>query len=346
MVLQQPTGVPVKGKDIELQEEPKPVQGAGEFLVRMTCMSLDPYMRGTMNEISYGSTLPYPRLMTCGAIGQVVETMHPDFPLGSLVAGQFGWQDYAVSNGKGVRLLPASGGVKSSWYQGVLGMPGATAYYGLLHIGEAKENDVVLVSACAGAVGQLVGQIAKIKGCTAIGMTSTGKVDIAKKFGFDAVIDYTGKSVPDLIKEIKEAAPNGVNVYFDNTGGPCTEAALASLAKYGRVSVCGQIAYYNLEDPTSASAFPGTMTALRKEAKIEGFIVTSLPKAAPGDWTEAQTEMANWLKRGRLKVQEDVSTGLENAFDEFLSFFQGVGDKNNVGKKIVNIAEPPLPIPA
>lgn len=343
-VLRQPIGAPNRDRDMELKELSLPKQlEDGTFLVRNCWMSLDPYMRGTMNPTAYGRKLPYPRKMTGGSVGQVVESKHPSFPVGVLVAGQFGWCDFAVSNGNGSRIVPNDW--KPSWALGVLGMPGATAYYGLLDIIGPKKGETIVVSSCTGAVGMLVGQIAKIFGAKTIGFTSTPKLDFAKRFGYDHVIDYKGKDVKTLIGELQKVAPDGVNGYFDNTGGPCTEATLQCLTTYGRVSVCGQIAYYNLEDPMSAKTYPMTYLALRKQLKIEGFICTSLPKKDPGNWKAGHLKMAEWLKNGDIKISEDITEGLENAFDAFLSLFHGVGDlnqKSNFGKKLVHISDAPL----
>lgn len=342
MVLRQPSGAPELGRDIEMRTSPRPNPAAGQFLVCITHMSLDPYIRGTMNEISYGQKQKYPRVMTCGCVGQVIESRNDNFPVGSLVNGQWGWQDFAVSDGKGVRIVPPSW--KPTWALGVLGMPGATAYLGLKDICEPKRGDVVVVSSCTGAVGMLVGQIAKILGCTTVGLTSKGKGDLARDFGYDHVIEYTGKTVPQLIKDIRRAAPRGVNCYFDNSGGDCTEATLMCLGLHARVAVCGQIAMYNLKDPLSAKQYPATMIALGTQSRIEGFIVSSLPKRSPGNWSACFDEMAGWIKDGRLKVVEDTTYGLENAYNGFRTLFHGIGEKSNIGKKIVEVANPPLPL--
>lgn len=346
MVLQEPKGAPVLGKDIVLQEEPVPRAREGTFVVRVTSMSLDPYIRGTMNRVSYGQEQKYPRVMTCGAVGQVVESLHPRYPVGTLVQGQFGWQDYCVSKGTDTRILPAKlpQGGKPSWYFGVLGMPGATAYLGLTEICDPQPGEVVLVSSCTGAVGSLVGQIAKLRGCSTIGLTSSGKVELAKEYGYDTVIDYSNKTARELTKELRTAAPKGINCYFDNAGGPCTEAALMCLARFARVSVCGQIAYYNLKDPRSAMAYPATMVALTTSSRIEGFIVTELPKKSPGNHTQAWRDLTSWLDQGAIKVSEDESQGLENAFDEFLTLFHGLSSRTNVGKKVVHVAPLPLAV--
>lgn len=342
-VLQQPQGAPELGKDIALKEAAVPSIKDGQFLVRMTWLSLDPYMRGTMNAISYGRKQAYPRTMTGGAVGQVVESKNPAFPVGVLVNGQFGWQDYAVSDGEGVRAVPRSW--SPTWALGVLGMPGATAYLGLTEICKPKKGEVLVVSSCTGAVGAVVGQVGKILGCKTVGFTSKGKTALARDFGYDHVIEYTGKSVRELIRELRKAAPKGVNCYFDNSGGDCTEATLMSLALFARVAVCGQIAYYNLKDPLSAKAYPGTMVALQSQSLIRGFIVSFLPYKAPGQWGPAFEQMAGWIRDGKLKVVEDTTEGLDHAFDAFTTLFHGIGaSKSNVGKKLVKIAEPPLPL--
>jgi NADPH-dependent curcumin reductase CurA len=318
-VLKQPTGAPVLGTDIEMTEVPIPSAGDGEYVIKNMWMSLDPYIRGTMNELSYGRKQAYPRKMTCGTVGQVIESNNSSFPIGSLVNGQFGWCDYAVGNGKmGERIVP--GDWEATWALGILGMPGATAYYGFLDICKPQGGETVVVSSCTGAVGALVGQIAKIKGCKVIGFAgSDEKCKLALDLGYDHCIKYTGKTTQELTKELTAIAPDGVNCYFDNSGGPCTESTLMCLAQFARVSVCGQIAYYNLgkcckqiwlairsslcllnfpfyfpEDPLSASAYPATMIALSKQAKIEGFIVNRWP-----DWTPAFTEMAQWMREVR-----------------------------------------------
>lgn len=343
-VLQQPIGAPDRDRDLKFQKLALPKQlKDGKFLVRNCWMSLDPYIRGTMNAIAYGQKLKFPRKMTCGCVGQVVQSKNPSFPVGVLVNGQFGWCDFVVSSGAGVRIVPNDW--KPTWALGVLGMPGATAYYGLLEIIAPKKGETIVVSSCTGAVGMLVGQIAKRFGAKTIGFTSTKKLDFAKRFGYDHVIDYKGKDVRSLIRELRRVAPRGVNGYFDNSGGPCTEATLMCLAQSARVSVCGQIAYYNLANPLSAKAYPATMVALTTQSKIEGFMVPALPKKDPGNHTEAFVQMSKWLKNGELKIAEDVTEGLENAYDAFLTLFHGVGNtKINMGKKLVHISDPPLPL--
>jgi len=252
-----------------------------------------------------------------------------------------------------LRLIPSHW--KRTWALGVLGMPGATAYLGLTEIIAPQPGDTIVVSSCTGAVGMLVGQIAKILGARTVGFTSSSKVATAKELGYDEVIDYSGKDTRALIKELRAATGGGaaVNGYFDNAGGPCTEATLMCLAQGARVAVCGQIAYYNLKDPLSARAYPATMVALTSSAKIEGFMVPQLPKSAPGNWHPAFETMAKWLESGELRVVEDVTEGLEHAYDAFLTLFHdvpqqgGAGNKTNLGKKIVRIAaQPPLPLPA
>lgn len=299
-VVSPPRGVPSMN-DLTFTEEPIPrPEKSGDFVVRNLEMSLDPYIRGTMNPVSYGRKQSYPRKMTCGCVAQVVDSRNQQFPVGCLVNGQFGWCDYALTDGEGVRHVSSKW--KRSWALGVLGMPGATAYYGLMEIIAPKAGETIVVNACTGAVGMLVGQIAKIMGCNTIGFCSTGKVELAKSLGYDSVIDYRGKDVRTLKRELRAVAPKGVNGFFDNAGGPTTEATLMCLALFARVSVCGQIAYYNLKNPLEAKAYPGTMVALTTQSKIEGFIVSFLPKANPGAWEPAFDQMFGWLKSGQLRV--------------------------------------------
>lgn len=253
---------------------------------------------------------------------------------------------------------PLPPGIRPSMYLGVLGMPGMTAYYGLMEICQPKKGDVVLVSSCTGAVGAVVGQIAKLKGCFTVGITSAGKEARAREIGYDAVVSYTGRSEGELAKAIKAAmAPRrGVNCYFDNAGGVSTEAGMRCLAFRARVAVCGQIAYYNLPDRLSARAYPFTMVALERAARIEGFLVPQLPRASPGDWSGARRELQAWIQQGVLRVDEDVAHGLEGAFSEFMTLFHdgtprggdGIGGprRSNLGKKVVEIAAPPLQLQA
>lgn len=352
MVVAEPNGAPVLGRDIKLVENDIPSPDLpGSFLVRVLTLSLDPYQRGTMNRISYGRKQPYPRLMTAGAVGQIVKSNNLKFPVGRLVQGQFGWQDYAAVSKRAarqVRLLPAlesiPSAVRVSYYVGVLGMPGATAYFGLLNICNPQPGETVVVSSATGAVGQVVGQIAKLKGCKVIGFASTKeKCDFARDIGYDAAIIYRGKTVPQLIKEITKAAPGGVNCYFDNSGGPCTEATLYCLAQNSRVSVCGQIAYYNLKNPLGAKSFPATMIALTKQARIEGFMVNQFP-----NHEVAFAELEKWIVEGKIQIKEDETTGLENAFSALLNLFHdipksaGEQGKTNFGKKLVKVADPKI----
>jgi NADPH-dependent curcumin reductase CurA len=367
LCLQQPEGAPVLDRDIALQENPMPrISEDGEILVRNLEMSLDPYIRGTMNKLSYGRKRGYPRRMEAGCVSQVVESRHAHYPVGSLVNGQFGWCDYAVAKPDKLnqQTFTAVRQIPPHWQRthalGILGMPGATAYLGLTEIINPKPGETVVVSSCTGAVGMVVGQMAKLLGAgKVVGFCSSSKLALAKELGcYDEVISYTRQDVETLKKQLRAATdgPASVNAYFDNSGGPCTEAVLMCLAHRARVAVCGQIAYYNLPDPLSARAYPATMAALMASAKIEGFMVPELPKSEPGNWDEAFEKLAAWLEAGDIHVREDVTDGLENAYAAFLTLFHDVpgvawqvgvtpgGKGSNLGKKIVKISEPPLPL--
>lgn len=334
MVYQQPTGAPEEGKDIKMVQEPIPELADGYLLVRNLVMSLDPYMRGTMNKVAYGRRLKYPRQMTAATVAEVVASKDPKFPVGTLVCGDIGWCDYKLVKPKHVHtIIPGS---KPSHALGVLGMPGATAYYGLFKVCKPEVGNTVCVSSCTGAVGQLVGQLAKLHGCKVIGFTSTAeKCEFARSIGYDAAIIYRGKTISQLIKEVRAVAPQGIDCYFDNAGGNCTEATMACLNQFARVAVCGQIAYYNLKNPLSARAYPHTMIALTKCATIQGFLVQQF-----GSWEPAHKALNSLIQDGKLKVREDETVGLENAFTAFQGMFHDIGKGSpNFGKKIVRIAE-------
>jgi len=242
-----PLGYPEES-DFELIEEPIPQPREGEVLVHIIWMSLDPYMRGRIRDVqSYAPPVEIGGTMVGGTVGRVVESRTPAFVVGEIVEGPLGWQEYAVSDGRNLRRVdPALGPLSTS--MGVLGMPGMTAYFGLLDVGSPKPGDTVVVSAASGAVGQVVGQIAKIMGCRVVGTAGTkDKVDfIVNELGFDVGINY---KTEDVMSALATACPLGVDVYFDNVGGPVTDAVMENLADFARIVICGQISQYNLEQP-------------------------------------------------------------------------------------------------
>ncbi len=321
-----PVGMP-KDSDFNLVETPVPTPAANQFLVRAHYLSVDPYMRGRMNDVkSYAKPVQIGEVMTGGVVGEVIESNHPDYKTGDFAVGQFGWQEYAVSDGVGVRKVnPSLAPISTSL--GVLGMPGLTAYFGLLDVCDPKPGETVLVSGAAGAVGTLVGQIAKIKGCHTVGIAGTDdKVGyLVDELGFDAAFNY--KTVTDYFAKLRELCPNGIDSYFDNVGGTISDAAIRLLNVHARVSVCGQISQYNLEKPEMGPRLIGLLIVTR--SKIQGFLVSDY-------WSrfdEGLREMAGWIREGKLKYQENIVEGFENMPRAFIGMLQG----ENTGKQLVRV---------
>jgi NADPH-dependent curcumin reductase CurA len=285
-------------------------------------------MRGWMNEgKSYIAPVGIGDVMRAGAVGKVIASQNPGFAVGDHVVGMFGIQEYALSDGKGIskvdsRLAPLP------VYLGTLGMPGLTAYFGLLEVGALKAGDTVVVSGAAGAVGMPVGQIAKIKGARAVGLAGGPEKCqyVVKELGFDACIDYKKE---DVKAKLREHCPDGINVYFDNVGGEILDAALAQLARGARVVICGAISQYN-----STTGFKGPsnyMSLLVNAARMEGFVVFNYAAR----YAEALREMAGWYSAGKLKSREDVAEGFENFPETLLRLFSG----ENFGKQVLKVAD-------
>lgn len=324
-----PVGMPT-AENFRLEEDPVPEPRHGEVLVRALWLSLDPYMRGRMSAgKSYASPNPVGGVMTGGVCGRVEKSQDPAFQEGDIVQGfALGWQDYAIATSAQIRKVdPTLAPISTS--VGILGMPGMTAYFGLLEVGRPVPGDTVLVSAASGAVGAAVGQIAKIGGCRVVGTAgSDDKVDyITKELGFDAGINY--RTAGDLNAAVREACPDGVDVYFDNVGGPVTDAAFANLAQWGRVAICGQISQYN---NTEEAMGPRSLRhVLINQASVEGFLVFRFTQKYP----IALRRMARWIKEGKLRYREDVVEGLERAPEAFMGLLQG----KNFGKLVVKVAD-------
>ena len=321
-----PQGFP-KDSDFALVESEIQKPGPGEVLVRSQWLSLDPYMRGRMSEArSYAKPTEVGEPMTGQAVGEVVESTDPRFSPGDTVVGQLGWQDYAVARGGTLRKVdPKLAPPQTALH--VLGATGLTAYFGLFDVGKPKPGDTVVVSAASGAVGQIVGQLAKIAGCrTVIGLAgSTEKVsDLTELYGYDAGIDY---KQDDLNARLKEACPNGVDVYFDNVGGAISETVFRRLALNARVPVCGQISQYNLAEPELAPRNLGFLIVFR--ARLEGFLVSDYVHRFP----EGLQRLGGLLADGRLRYREDVTEGLENAPAAFMGMLRG----ENRGKTLVKL---------
>ena len=328
LLKRRPVGAP-KPDDFELAESPAPRPADGEILCRTIYLSLDPYMRGRISGVkSYAKGVDPGELMVGGTVGEVVESLHPGFARGDLVVGRDGWQTYGVSNGVGVRTLdPKQAPISTAL--SVLGMPGMTAYVGLLDIGRPKSGETVVVSAASGAVGSVVGQIAKLEGCRAVGIAGgQEKCDyVVKELGFDACVDY---KAGDLAGALAKACPSGVDVYFDNVGGEILKAVLALVNPHARVPLCGLVSQYNA---TELPPGPNWGVLLVNRVLVQGFIISDHLDRMP----DFLRDCSRWVREGKLKYREDVVVGLENAPTAFIGLLEG----RNFGKLMVKVGEDP-----
>jgi NADPH-dependent curcumin reductase len=312
--------------NFELVEGAVPEPADGEVLMRTRFLSLDPYMRGRMSAAkSYAKPAEIGAPMVGGTVAEVVTSRHAKFAAGDIVLGFGGWQEYAVGSGAGLRKLdPAVAPISTAF--GVLGMPGMTAYAGLSEIGKPQAGETVVVAAASGAVGSVVGQIAKIRGCRAVGIA--GGADkcrfVTETLGFDACVDHRAAHFADALAA---ACPNGIDVYFENVGGAVQQTVWPLLNDFARVPVCGLIAQYNMTTP-----FPGPdmFSVLRRRLTVRGFIVSDFV-ARQVDFLR---EASEWVRSGRLKYREDVVEGLENAPAAFLALLEG----KNFGKLVIKVA--------
>jgi NADPH-dependent curcumin reductase len=323
-----PAGTPTPG-NFELAEAPIPAAGDGEVVRRTIYLSLDPYMRGRMSDApSYAACVELGGVMCGHTVSQVVESHHPDFRAGDIVTGYDGWQEYGLSKGKDLRKLDPKGPLISTAI-GVLGMPGMTAYVGLLDIGQPKPGETVAVSAASGAVGAVVGQLAKIKGCRAVGIAGSPEKCryVVDELGFDACLNY---KTDDLVPALRAACPNGIDVYFDNVGGAVFAAVLRVLNRGARIPLCGMISEYNA---SSNPAGPNLRPLLVHRAMIKGFIVSDHADRAPAFIQEC----APLVMSGRLKFRQDIVDGLENAPSAFMGLLEG----RNFGKLLVRVSKDP-----
>ncbi len=331
MLAARPTGFP-SATDFRIEDAPVPGLEAGQFLVRIIYLSVDPYMRGRMRDApSYAPPVPIGGVMTGGAVGEVIESRHPDYQPGDIVDGYFGWQQYAVSDGSEMvrKVDPALAPISTALY--ALGMPGMTAYFGMLDIGRPRAGETVVVSGAAGAVGSLAGQIAKIQGCRVIGIAgSDEKVDhVIRDCGFDAAFNY--KAVSDYQAKMAELCPDGIDVYFDNVGGAITDAVLMNIAVGARIVLCGQISQYNLAAPEMGPRL--LFRLVIRQARMEGFLVFRYLDR----YAEGIEQMARWIREGRIRYREDVAEGIDAAPAAFIGMLRG----QNTGKQLVKISEPP-----
>jgi NADPH-dependent curcumin reductase CurA len=311
----------------DLVEEAAPSPGDGEVLVQVLLLSLDPAMRAWLDDVpSYVPPVGLGEVMRAIGVGRVVESNHSGVSEGAFVTGLFGVQEYAVLPGDGVTEIDAGAAELATWLN-VLGMPGMTAYFGLLEIGKPEPGQTVLVSGAAGAVGATVGQIAKLKGCRAVGLAGGPEKCrmLIDEFGFDAAIDYKND---DLRAALKEKCPDRVDVYFDNVGGQVLDAALGRLARGARVVICGAVSQYNEGSMKGPSNY---MALLVRRARMEGFVVFDYASR----YGEAARELGAWMAEGKLKSVEDVVDGIETFPDTLLKLFRG----ENRGKLVLKVAD-------
>lgn len=327
-----PEGEPTP-QDFRLEEVPIPELKDGEMLLQTVYLSLDPYMRSRMNEgPSYAAASKLGDVMIGGTVSRVVASRNPNFKEGDLVSSFSGWQEYEVTKGGFgvVKLDPRI--PKPSYALGLMGMPGLTAYVGFLDLGQPKPGETLVVAAATGAVGSVVGQIAKIKGLRAVGVAGgKAKCDYAvNELGFDACIDHRDPNMPALLKQ---ACPKGIDVYFENVGGAVWDAVLPLLNTYARVPLCGLIAHYNETAPPPGPDRSAQMMAafLVKQIKVHGFIISTYYNRMPA----FIADMSQWVKEGRIKYREDITKGLENAPTAFMGLFKG----SNFGKLLVQVSE-------
>jgi NADPH-dependent curcumin reductase CurA len=300
----------------------------GQVLVRNIYMSVDPYMRGRMNDMkSYVPAFKIGEVLQAGVVGQVVASRNDSYAEGDYVTGMLGWEQYSTSDGRELRKL-SPGSEPLSWHLGILGMPGMTAYVGLMNIARAKAGETVFVTAASGAVGSVVGQLAKLHGCRVVG--SAGSDDkvalLTREFGYDAGLNY--KTSESLTRDIRELCPDGIDVGFENVGGDIFEAVLWNMRDFGRIALCGMISNYNDAEPQPGPR--GMMLIVGRRLTIQGFIVSDHRETCQ----EYVSKAVAWVQEGKLRYHESVAEGLENAPQAFIDMLKG----GNVGKQLVRIA--------
>ncbi len=315
----------VKETDFDIVQKELPAIDQGQFVVRNQFLSLDPYMRGRMSDApSYAQSVAVGDVMVGGTVGQVVESRHPDFKVGDTVLGAFGWQLFGISDGVGITRIEDQG-IPPSAYLGVMGMPGVTAYVGLLDIGQPKAGETVVVSAASGAVGSVVGQIARIKGCRAVGIAGGPEKCryVTEELGWDACVDYKAGR---LAEDLADATPSGVDVFFENVGGQIFDIVLDRMNPFGRIALCGMISQYNTLKPYGVR---NIRHVLINRLKLQGFIVSDHFSR----WPEALDQIGQWILDGKIKYRESIVQGLENAPTAFIGMFSG----KNFGKQLVKL---------
>lgn len=323
---QRPDGKPTK-ECFSTKEASLPEISEGEVLLKTKYVSVDPYLRGRMSDRkSYTSGFNLGEPIQSGIIAEVIESQHPDFKKGEFVNGLLNWSEYQASNGQGLTKVDPEAAPLSA-YLGMLGMPGLTAYLGLMEIGKPRKNETLVVSGAAGAVGSVVGQIGKIKGCHVVGIAgSDAKTEMLKnEFSFDEAINY--KTTKNMRKAIAKACPNGVDVYFDNVGGEISDGVMMNINQFARIPICGAISQYNEKQMSTGPRLQSVL--LINRALMQGFIVHDFSSKFP----EAIKQLSQWYAEGKLKLKETVIEGFENIPDAFIGLFEG----ENMGKMVVKI---------
>ncbi|WP_296384400.1 NADP-dependent oxidoreductase [Reyranella sp.] len=326
VLVRRPPGEPAES-DFRVEEVPMPEPKHGEVLVKVAYLSLDPYQRGRMRDAaSYAAPVGLGEVMTGGGVGEVVKSNGARFAVGDSVEDRLGWQEYAIGGAATMRKVdPSLAPISTA--NGVLGMPGMTAYFGLLEVGQPKPGETVVVSAASGAVGQVVGQIGKIMGCRVVGIAGGAAkcAFVTGELGFDACVDY--KAGNDLDAALRAVCPSGIDVYFDNVGGEVSDAVLRNINFFGRVALCGSISQYNATTPPIGPRLLGTFVG--KRVRAQGFIVTDFA----GKYEPALRQMGEWIKSGKLKYREDVVQGIDKAPRAFIGMLRG----ENFGKMLVKM---------
>jgi NADPH-dependent curcumin reductase CurA len=329
VLARRPPAEPVE-TDFRIEEAPMPEPGPGQALVRVVYMSLDPYMRGRMRDVaSYAPPVGIGEVMTGGTVGEVVKSNHPGLKVGDIVEDRLGWQEYAIGGPTLRKIDPSLAPISTA--NGVLGMPGMTAYFGLFEVGQPKAGETVVVSAASGAVGQVVGQLAKIGGCRVVGIAGGSRkcAFVKETLGLDECIDY--KAGKDLGAAIRAACPNGVDVYFDNVGGIVSDAVFVNLNFFARVSLCGSISQYNAGAAEMGPRLLGLFVGRR--VSMRGFIVSDFASK----YGPAMRQMGEWIRLGRVKYKEDIVEGIDKAPRAFIGLLRG----ENFGKLQVKLGPEP-----
>ena len=322
-----PIGMPTKD-NFRVEYSSIPEISDGQVLIKTIYLSVDPYMRGRMSGIkTYIDPFEIDKPLIGGVVGKSVDSKNPSFKEGEFIEGRLPWADYSISSGKSIRKIdPRLAPISTAL--GVAGMPGLTAYFGMLDIGKPKAGETVVVSGAAGAVGSVAGQIAKLKGCRVVGIAgSQEKIDfLINELGFDAGINYKSNY---LFSALKEACPNGVDVYFDNVGGEVSDLMMKLMNFHSRIVLCGQISQYNNTEIEYGPRFQGKLVT--HSILMQGFIVSNYVKR----FNEGYEQLGKWIQEGKIKYRETITDGLENAPDAFIGLFKG----ENIGKQLVRVAK-------